>query len=235
MNDYFKDLIDLSDTDKSDNAEESNGAKNTPGTLFVAFSGKKQVGKDTAAEMVQEILTEAGHRVTITAFAEALKSIVTNVLGLPESSVSGSNIEKNAGTHIVWDNLPTDIRLKYSTEGTEPRSGPMSGREVMQVLGTDIFRSMFNDNVWAHSPFRPSWTFWDVVIITDCRFPNEKLAVESNDGILVRLTRDTGFEDDHISETALDGHSFEHVYDNNGTFEDMRHYLRRLLEYKGVI
>jgi len=205
--------------------------KNTPGPLFVTFSGKKQSGKDTAAQIASNMLTDRGRKVGVIAFADALKDVVINLLGVDRKLVYGSNDDKEAVTSVLWDNLPAEIRFKYSNElcgetGSDlPRDGFMTVREVLQVMGTDIFRDMFEPNVWANSPFRRDWTGYDVVIITDCRFPNEKQITEEHGGIVVRFKRDLGYKDDHRSETALDEFEFDYNCDNNGSLDDLRIYL----------
>jgi hypothetical protein len=211
----------------------------TPGTLFIAWSGKKQVGKDTATAFAEKMLIKAGKTVGITAFAESLKDVAINVLGIDRRLVYGSNDDKETPTHILWDTFPMDTRMKYSNEsfdervfsGPRPmhRSGTMTVREVLQVMGTDIFRVMFENDVWAHSPFRRDWAGFDVVFITDCRFPNEKRITEEHGGIIIRLERDTGFMDNHSSETALDDTEFGRIYSNNGTLNDLRNFVKQTL------
>ena len=206
--------------------------------LFVAFSGKKQTGKDSSTNILAGELRERGLKVAITAFAEPLKEMCIEVLGLQREGVYGTNEQKDSLSHILWDKLPLEIRVKYSiqnllyynADGSRspwpvPRSGNMSNREVLQVIGTDIFRTMFDNNIWANAPFNKDWSEYNVVILTDCRFPNEKQAVEDRGGMVIRLERDTGLVDSHISETALDEVDFKHKYSNNGSFEDLKEYL----------
>lgn len=96
--------------------------------------------------------------------------------------------------------------------------GFMTAREVMQFVGTDIFRRM-DTNVWVRSTInkilreKP-----ELAIITDCRFPNEVDSIKQIDGKVIRLTR-SPFESDHISETILDKENydwsnFDYVIDN---------------------
>src|SRR5689334_1382215 len=174
---------------------------------YVVLSGRKQVGKDTAANMIRGMLEKEGKRVAISAFAEPLKDMCVQILGISRDGAYGTDAQKNQPSHIEWDNFSMDIRLKYTRErdlafGFDlPRSGPMTNREVLQVMGTDIFRSIYND-VWAKAPFIREWKNVDVVILTDCRFPNEKEQTELAGGVIIRLERDTGFSDNHPSETA---------------------------------
>lgn len=215
-------------------------SNSTPRPVFIALSGKKQVGKDTAAGMIVRLMEAQGKKAVLTAFAEPLKRMCIEILGLRPEGVYGTDEQKNQLSHINWDGFALDIRLKYSKEidqhdGRElPRSGPMTNREVLQVMGTDIFRSIYG-NVWAKAPFNRDWSGADVVILTDCRFPNEKSVTEEAGGVIIRLERSTGFSDNHASEIALDGYVFENTYQNSGSFEDLEKYVRYILERQGLI
>lgn len=215
--------------------------------LFISLSGKKQVGKDTATEIAVRLLEEHGKKVAVTAFAEPLKRMCIDILGLDEALVYGTNDDKETLTHIRWDTLPEHTRMKYATVQYHnddalapanikmPRSGAMTVREVLQVVGTDIFRELFWNNVWAEAPFRRDYGEAEVVILTDCRFPNEKDCTEGANGVTIRLERDTGFRDEHASETALDGYSFQYSYTNNGSLEDLEVFIRETLEELGLL
>lgn len=212
-------------------------------TRFIALSGRKQVGKDTATAMMKSILETNGLRVKTTAFAESLKEMCINILGLKRENVYGTDAQKNELSHIKWDGFSSEIVWKYATERDcdfytikVPRSGYMTVREVLQVMGTDVFRSI-SGNVWATAPFNRDWSDYDVVFITDCRFPNEKLVTEEHGGVVVRLERTTGYVDNHPSETALDEASFDQrfYYKNDGTLEELHTFVYGVLETLNLI
>jgi len=210
-------------------------------TTFIALSGKKQTGKDTSGQIIARLLTKQGKRVAFTAFAEALKEMCIGVLGLQRNLVYGTDADKNTPSHIQWDTLPHAIRMKYSMSYVPhlngsglldmvPRSGPMTVREVLQIMGTDIFREMFENDIWANSPFRRNWSEYDVVVITDCRFPNEKSVTEARGGTVIRIERNTGLNDTHASETSLDNAEFEYRYVNNGSLAELEAFLKDTLQ-----
>lgn len=202
----------------------------TPGPLYIGISGKKQVGKDTSADIITSILSQQGITVQTTAFAHSLKDMCIDILGLSPQGVYGTDEEKNQLSHIVWDTLPSAIRLAYSKEPGMFREGPMTNREVLQIVGTDIFRTMLCGSVWYDVPFKRKWQS-DVVIITDVRFENEKEIIEQHGGTVLRLNRQTGLaEDGHDSEIALDNTEFDFVYQNDETIPDLANYLDRFLE-----
>ncbi len=175
--------------------------------------------------------------VKIYSFADALKDICIRILGLPWEQCYGSDKDKNSLTKFYWDNLPEQISLAYSESvhdvGTGyyayndtgdpvefyetiklPRSGKMSAREVMQVLGTDVFRRMFSDTVWVDSTFgKIEEESKDIALIADCRFPSEVKAIIDNGGYIIRLNRVVDDNDQHPSETALDDFPFAELGD----------------------
>lgn len=157
--------------------------------MILAFAGRKQSGKTTCSEFVQRCanaMVEPYNSAKIYNFADPLKQdICMNILGLTYDQCYGEDIDKNTLTDISWDG-------KYLT-----------AREVMQFVGTDIFRKMKND-VWAGATInkihleKPS-----LAIIADCRFPNEVEAVKKSGGLVIKLTRNL-YNSDHSSEKALD-------------------------------
>lgn len=95
------------------------------------------------------------------------------------------------------------------------RSGHMSGRELMQVFGTDMCRRMFSQFIWVHSTFRAiQKDNADFAIIPDLRFPSELQGVESCGGLVVRLKRDVSQGDEHPSETSLDNYDWSRLDGN---------------------
>jgi hypothetical protein len=158
-------------------------------TKIIAFAGRKQSGKTTCSEFVAKYFNgsiESFNSAKIYNFADPLKKdICMNVLGLTYDQCYGSDDQKNELVDCYW-------------EGKQ-----LSAREVMQVVGTDIFRKMKQD-VWAGATIikiqkeKP-----DLAIIADCRFPNEVESIKRAGGIVIKLTRNP-YNSSHASETALD-------------------------------
>lgn len=153
-------------------------------TKIIAFAGRKQSGKTTCSEYVMGCCS--GLQTKIYNFADPLKQdICINILGLSHEQCYGSDLDKNTLTHIKWQD-------KYLT-----------AREVMQVVGTDIFRNMYY-NVWVNATINKIMRDGvELAIIADCRFPNEVESIKSAGGIVIKLNRNP-YNSDHASETALD-------------------------------
>jgi len=201
--------------------------------LIIGVSGRKQSGKTTLSEHLEPWFTknQKGSYGNYS-FAEPLKQLVcVQVLGLKPEQVFGTDEEKNSLTKYRWENLPMNLRINYSNEqgevpiageigddGSEtifyevqklPRSGAITAREVMQVVGTDIFRNMLDDNVWVNAAWNAVIDGGkDLSVFTDVRFKSEVEFILANGGYIIRLERHV-FEDTHASETELDDYDFE--------------------------
>jgi len=190
-------------------------------TKIIAFAGRKQSGKTTCSEYITSL---CGHLQTkIYNFADPLKQdICINILGLSHEQCYGSDLDKNTLTHIQWGG-------HYLT-----------AREVMQVVGTDILRTMYN-NVWVNATINKIMReHLDLAIIADCRFPNEVESIKSAGGLVIKLNRNP-HNSDHASEIALDANNypqsnFDLVLNNNiMTIDEQNNEVYNFLKKKAIL
>jgi hypothetical protein len=156
-------------------------------TKIIAFAGRKQSGKTTCSEFVANIFEGSLLGISrVYNFADPLKKdICMNILGLSHEQCYGTDIQKNEFVNCYWNGKQ------------------LTAREVMQFVGTNIFRTMQN-NVWADATIKKILSEkMDLALIADCRFPNEVDVVKKVGGIVIKLNRNP-FNSDHASETALD-------------------------------
>jgi hypothetical protein len=203
-------------------------------TKIIAFAGRKQSGKTTCSEYVKtkfnnqlyKRLFETINNVNIAKiynFADPLKKdICMNILGLTYEQCYGEDIDKNTLTDIVW-------------EGQR-----LTAREVMQFVGTDLFRKMKHD-VWAGATINKiNLEQPPLAIIADCRFPNEVDVVKKAGGLVIKLKRNP-FDSTHASETALDPinyneNNFDLVIDNcNISIDEQNQIIYNFLKDKKVL
>lgn len=173
--------------------------------------------------------------VKLYSFADPLKrDLCMGILGLSRKQCYGTDDEKNTETQYRWENMPGVIshtavwnQLQSNNWIDEPipglmfhEPGPMTGREVMQYVGTDIIRRM-NGNAWVDATIRRMQEETpQLALVCDVRFPNEVEGIQNVGGKVMRLTRNPfGDEDAHESETALDEknydwNNFDWVVDN---------------------
>lgn len=199
---------------------------------FITLAGRKQVGKDTSAQYIKQLIEGSSQsRVHIVHFADALKQACSIIFGISLEEME-TETGKQRLTEIAW---PQDPGYGYQytpwPEGCEDSARFMTVREILQFVGTNLFRNQLDPDIWVKSVYRKKYRDDDVVVVADCRFPNEAEFARAN-GILIGVERDTGLESDgHPSETALDGYvGYHHRIINNGSFGQLREQLRAILE-----
>lgn len=181
-------------------------------TKIIAFAGRKQSGKTTCANVVLDFWQKTLPKeltAKIYNFADPLKhDICINILGLTYDQCYGSDEDKNSLTDIRWEDLP-GFNSEIHSPVDYDASGRMTARQVLQFVGTDIFRKM-KHNVWADATIaKIKKESPHLALIADCRFPNEVKAVKDTGGIVIKLTRNP-FNSNHSSETALDIENYNH-------------------------
>jgi len=161
--------------------------------------------------------SELGQFIRIYALAGTLKDMAVQILGLSPEQAYGTDVDKNTLTDLFWENMPgiisaTELKnQKISKKAaatlglTVHESGAMTGREVLQYVGTDMFRKM-NSNVWLDSLFRKiKEDSPELALISDVRFLNEAEWIKRRGGFLVGLDRNPSTkEDSHASEKAVE-------------------------------
>lgn len=201
---------------------------------IVAISGKAGSGKDTLGVMIMFHLVylEKGKKAefgdyvgfeklyptmynngwAIIKFATAVKKVAEVITGIPT---------------FLWENQ------KIKSESLGEQWNNMTGREMLQKIGTNAMRNQIHPNVWVNAvmvKYTPKINKW---IITDLRFPNELYALQKENAYLIRINRDSvNIGDTHISETALDNFdNWDCIVDNNEQLEDLFERARNIAEF----
>lgn len=156
---------------------------------IIAVSGKIGSGKTT---VTQHLIDHLRYSFVERSFAYKVKQIASILCGLPMEDM-------------------------ISQEGKNKRLEAFGGitvGELQQIIGTDVFRQRFSEDVWITSLFleyRPE-DYW---IVSDVRFKNEADHIRKMGGILIRLEGDPAGvraaskrDLNHPSETDLD--DYEH-------------------------
>lgn len=203
-------------------------------TRFITLCGKRQTGKDTSAQYIKYVLK--GQHVHIVHFADALKEACGVIFGIPLEDME-TETGKQRLTDIRW---PIEIKVAHKELDTlwKPnRAGEnMTIREILQFVGTNLFRNQMDSDIWVKSVYRKRYRDEDIVVVADCRFPNEADFAKKH-GVLISIERKTGLAiDNHASETALDNHrDYDYIIDNNGSFMDLHEHLNSILRIEGFL
>ena len=243
---------------------------------ILGFSGYKEGGKDDSCDFLVRNAVElfsstvefySNSKVIDTPkvgkfyYADDLKRLCVDILGLDERHVYGSNADKDKPSGLRWENMPGVITTKtanwyydhyergngsgidFKDAGfTVHDEGEMTVREVLQFVGTEIFRKMYT-NVWVDAFMRRvRKSGVKFAFVSDVRFPNEVEAIQREGGKVIRLTRDVHKgKDKHESERALDRdrydwNNFDAVIDNENMTrgEKYNEILNKLIEWRWV-
>lgn len=205
-------------------------------TKIISLSGKKGSGKGESCKFLEQYIgSRVGFLVGAAtcktfSFATPLKRFCVDVMGLKKEQMYGTEQQKNSLTRYKWEDMPhviTDQGLDLYGDLQDMESGfchpypdlvklkwhpPgfMTAREILQEVGTGIFRRMYGP-IWAEALIREIEA-WDgqYAFVDDMRFPDEFEAVEQKGGKCVRLTRNVNGPDEHPSERMLDADKFNH-------------------------
>lgn len=170
----------------------------------ILFSGKATSGKDYAANILKELMEQDNKKVLICHYADLLKYICKTFFG--------------------WDGQKDNV-----------------GRSILQKVGTDTIRKQ-NPDYWVEfiSEFLKMFpNEWNYVLIPDCRFPNEitQMILDGWDVMTVRVNRLnyesplTEEQQNHISETALDGYQFDYYIDSESGIDNLRIEVEKMYRY----
>lgn len=175
--------------------------------IVVAFAGTKGAGKDTAADV---LVTE--HDFTRVRMADGLKTMLRALLTY-----------RGMADDLIERYIEGDLK-----ETPCPALNGRTMRHAMQTLGTDWGRKMIDEDIWVDSTHDRILAVGDAVV-SDIRFPNEAEMIKDLGGTVIRIDRDTGAVDPHVSEQLTSGLLVDWVVRNDGTSpESLRQQIRGL-------
>lgn len=211
------------------------------------FKSIKNGDIEIGGKKYKDINNIAPNFVKIYHFADFLKEICERVFGLSYKSLY---INKHINTKLKWENMPgviTDKEVysslkkfadkkvelfgdKYELPLMYHDSGNMNARDVLQFLGTNVFRKM-HQQCWIECLHK---TILEeapaIAIIADCRFVNELVMIKGMGGLCINLTRGAS-DDDHASEIDFLSYKEWDATIDNRHCEDIR-CLNKLLYEK---
>lgn len=174
--------------------------------MLIGIKGKIGVGKDTVGDYLQ-----LKYKFKKVSFSAPLKQIVSIITGWPIELLLGNTPESREFRETV---VHSDFNL--------------TGRQLLQNIGTNVFRDNFDKDIWIKVSKREIKRLLDQginVVITDVRFGNESQMIQELGGKIWKISRETKEEltnstTMHASENefSTDG---EIIIKNNKTIEDL--------------
>lgn len=206
-------------------------------TKFITIAGRKQVGKDTTARYIHALYNahhNGGKIAHIAHFADVLKEACHLVFGIDRNLLFGTDEDKNTVTHIKWPYRDMSGVWSESIDNEKY----MTVREVLQFVGTELFRNQIRSSVWTESVFRRKYDA-DLVIVADCRFRDEaKYSLKYGPLIKVVRPNNPSPASTHSSELEVDlipEDYFRYVLMNDGPLESIETFARHVLLTEGLI
>lgn len=208
--------------------------------MILGVTGFIGSGKDTIADYLCTF-----HGFKKVSFAASLKDAVSAVFGWDREMLEGST-----KTSREW--------REQKDEWWSNRLGmEVTPRWILQYWGTDVLRNHFHTDIWVASVENKLRKTKDDIVITDCRFSNEVLALKNAGAVTCRVERgprpkwyDAAVsynkgewgnmnwsiskellrrENVHASEYSSVGLEYDHYIDNNGSIVDLHDTINQLL------
>jgi len=142
--------------------------------ILIGICGFQGVGKDTFANYLV-----SNYNFIKYSFASATKDVLTVIFGWDRALLEGDTIESRKFREIpdLW----------WSDKLGIPNLTP---RKVLQMVGTELFRKNFNDQIWIFIVEKKILSNSNSnIIISDCRFPNEIDLIKKLGGKLIHIHR----------------------------------------------
>lgn len=140
------------------------------------------------------------------AFARPFKEILIEFFDLRRECIYGTDEQKNELTQYLWQDMPLKIKGK---------SGPMSHREMMQYFGGDLMRKI-KPSVWSDFAIKMvTIEKTELAIFSDVRHLDEVEAIKKNNGIIIKLLKNSESEDNHSSEKEVESIEADLEIDNS--------------------
>ena len=181
-----------------------------------------------------------------TSFAGPLKDLCANVFGWDRELLEGETDESRQFRETV--------DMFWSKKLSIPNFTP---RLALQLIGTDVMRNHFNENIWISSlEYRVKKLHHqnECVVISDCRFQNEVKIIQAMNGTIILVEREEkpewyeialkanqgdavarhimnrDFKQIHASEWDWIGCHIDFTVKNNSTKEELFEQIDQILE-----
>ncbi len=140
----------------------------------IAICGFQSSGKDTLADILVE-----HHGFRKLAFASTVKDVVSSIFGWDRTMIEGATPETRLERERIHKWWADKLDVPHLTP-----------RWTMQHIGTELFRTHFNDKIWIYALQRKIDEIpHQNIVITDCRFPNEIQALREIDASFIHIYR----------------------------------------------
>lgn len=166
--------------------------------IVVGISGRAGHGKDTlsrilSGQLVFKDQTETRH------FAEPIKRIAQLVFGFSREDMNTEEGKKKPGAY------------------------GFTIREILQKIGTEMFRDLINPNIWVdYMDRKVKESEKSLIFVPDLRFANEEAWIKSVGGLIIKVSREDheAVSNVHASESYIDLIQEDVLVENTGSLPE---------------
>ena len=174
--------------------------------MVIVLSGKKRVGKDTVADILEKYL--GGSNFERFSIASYLKRGVAALVNKSQSELEKGKDVLNISSGVT----PRDLYKSI-------------GDLIRDSLGKTFFINTLIEEVFKSQK--------KIVVISDMRYRHEYEELKKLDPVFIRIKNKNLPKDDHTSETDLDSipdSEFNYVIDNEGTISDLENKVLEIIK-----
>jgi len=204
--------------------------------MLIGISGKANTGKDTICKLLQEMYPEKFFQNR--KFSKKVYEIVSILTKIPVEELMKRENKESLEVPSTWWYFINDLKFKFPYN--EFKGSKLvedctlvkpKVREVLQTIGTDIFRS-YNSNIWVDLLLEDYNPNKHNEIITDVRFDNEAAAIRKLGGLVIKIESDRATPSKHISEKGISDEYVTHTIINNKetSLKDLKEQLWKILK-----
>ncbi len=198
---------------------------------IIALSGKKRVGKDTFAD----ILTSK-YGFTKIAIADPLRNLCSRVFYMDPKMFTDDD-KKDARMQRIHldfhdiDNIRKIVEDEWNYEITPEAREAMeeyhgegfdTPRDILRFVGTKLLRQHVSDNIWLEMVATKVKETGGKIVITDCRFENEREYFRRLGAVLCLIKRnDDGNSKEHEFNLGEDS-EYDCIFTNDTTLHSYK-------------
>lgn len=199
---------------------------------IIGLAGPATAGKDTVAGFALEWCETHGVAADHFIFADPLKVSAARALGFtgtPADAIEFCNDLKQPGIEIHLHG-PNGSELGPSRINQKL----VSGREFLQLYGTEAHREIFGDDFWVkimEDRLAEATGTIEVAFLSAIRFPNEQEMVYRHEGEIWHIARpDAAAVEAHATEAGLAATERDIAINNAGTLDSLRATIHSVCE-----
>ena len=227
--------------------------------MIISLSGKISTGKSLVGKIIQYYIAASNDGSVVKtpieewdddcielskysgfalkSFAHKIKELTSLLIGCELKDLENRKYKESA-LGPEWN-----VSSEMFESSASARSGELTPRKLMQLLGTDCGRNIIHPNIWINALFSdykkvngnyPNW------IVTDSRFINDNERLKEYKALRIRIERpsliNNGETNNHLSETALDNVTdFDEVIINDQGITELMHKVKNILIKRNII